>query len=178
MTDFPYKSAKELQDIADGSSGLPDDSGGMSLPMPSKRNEKLNIVVFFYGTSIAAGEWRIFPAHHVMHLDAQSGEVLDFRSIKPQDLGISHAPGQALYSAKFNPSPDPQAEKHYSKLDRFFKISPNVWNAYMEGKVRQETKPLVQEYVALFGEVAKAPLIPYYKALSPDFFRWLEDASR
>lgn len=178
MSTFPYKTAKELQAIADGNSGLPDDSGGMSLPFVDKSRGTLQVVFFFYGTAIGGGQYQIFPAHHVMRIDPLSGAVTQLAASQPRDFGLTDNPNQPLSSVVFDPRPDPDAARQFARIDRFMEISPRVWSAYASGKVAPDMKPVLKEYLQLFTDVAKVPLVRYYKAIGADFFTWLDGAAK
>ena len=148
--------------------------------LPNKLPQQLAVTLFFYRTSIGGGKYKIFPPHHIMELDPVTGAVIQFRASTPRDFGISQPPNEPIYAIDFKPKPDPNAKNFFAKAKRFDEISPTVWELYDTGKdnVDPGKRALIQEYRALFNEVAKKPLVPYYTALAPDFFRWLEAASK
>lgn len=172
-----FKFAKDLMDIADGRSGLPDDSGGMSFPVPQKLGGELSVAIFFFGTSAAGGKFRIYPPHHLMQLDPRSGEVRHFEARTPDQFGVNDAPGQPIAVSEIRPG---TGGEYQLKRTRFLEISPSVWELYSAGskKIAAHEVALVREYIALFNDVAKASLIPYYKAVAADFFTWLDGAAK
>lgn len=138
------------------------------------------VVVFFYDTSIGGGQWKIFPPHHVMALNPVTGEVENYKAITPSTLGINQRLDVPILAETLSPKPSLDGEKIFQKEDRLKKISPLVWEAYGLGQTQLEpkTKSLLREYSTLFFQLESSPpFIPYYKALSPNFFKWLEDAS-
>lgn len=177
MTEQRFKSAKELMDIADGRSGLPDDSGGMSFPVPVKSGRELGVAIFFFGTSAAGGKFRIYPPHHLMELGAASGEVRNFGARTPAQFGVNDAPEQPIAVSDIRPG---TGSEYQMKRVRFLEISPRVWALYGAGskKLSAEDVTLVREYAALFDAIAKEPLIPYYKAVGKEFFAWLDQMAK
>jgi len=59
-------------------------------------------------------------------------------------------------------------------------LSPTVWEAFAIGRIALDpaTDAVVKEYYGLFKEIAKKPLIPYYKAVATDFFSWLDKVTK
>ncbi|HUJ89552.1 MAG TPA: hypothetical protein VLX12_05090 [Syntrophorhabdales bacterium] len=175
-----FKTAKDLQSVADSESGLPDDTGGIGLLLPKKLPQQLAVTLFFYRTSIGGGKYKMFPPHHIMELDPATGAVIQFRASAPRDFGISQSPNEPIYVIDFKPKPDPNAKDFFAKAKRFDEISPAIWELYDTGEniIDPDKKAIIKEYRALFNEIAKRPLIPYYTALTPGFFKWLEAASK
>lgn len=177
MTEIKYLSAQELSGIADKKSGLPDDSGGMSLLFPKLISGKLYVMVFFYRSTIGS-QHRIYSPHYVMTLNPISGEAFERRKIVPRDLGFDNEATILIFDEKIEAKKkDPANESWAEKYHRLLEISPHVWSIYQNGSP-QNSAEVIREYKELFIRFSKAPLFPYYKALSPDFFNWLEEASR
>jgi len=63
------------------------------------------------------------------------------------------------------------SDEFWYLVDRFYAISPAVWQMYKTGSV--QNRDILKEYHAIFRRIAKAPLIPYYEAVAPDLFDWL-----
>jgi hypothetical protein len=179
-TDSHFKTAKELVGIADSSSGLPDDTGGMGLLLPKKLPRQLVVTLFFYGTSIGGGKSKIYPPHHIMELDPITGAVVQFRACAPRDFGMSQSANEPISVLDFKPKPDPNAKGFFAKATRFNEISPAVWDLYGTGTdmIDPTRKALVKEYRALFNDIVKKELVPYYTNLTPEFFKWLDAVSK
>jgi hypothetical protein len=54
-----------------------------------------------------------------------------------------------------------------------------VCEIYSRGEkiLKRSTLATIQEYKLFFDEVTPNPLIPFYKAVSPEFFEWLDRVS-
>lgn len=169
-----YKTVEEIIAIAEDRRREDEAS---SLPIPKKSGPELVVVLFIFNAGAAKGQWVVSPPREVMELDPRMGAVLNVTKVTPQYFGIDHPTNVSLSEKEIKPGGGGEYRK---KLERFKELSPLIWEFYAAGHIGADpkSKAFVIEYRSLFRDVAKEYFIPYYKALSPDFFRWLEDASR
>jgi hypothetical protein len=59
-------------------------------------------------------------------------------------------------------------------------LSPLIWEAFDSGSTNFNvpTTTIIKEYYTLFKKIVATPLLPYYHAVAPDFFKWLEAVTR
>ncbi|NLI82870.1 MAG: hypothetical protein GX443_14440 [Deltaproteobacteria bacterium] len=172
-----YKTASEIVGIAIGASGI-STGDAHTLPVPSKENSKLEIIMLLYREPTRRGDERIFPPHQMLAIDPMSGTVLRNLPCNPKMFGIdqtAHIP-----YVGFGLDPSMSAEVFWNKYDRFMEISSEVWKAYASGasNLSPQSTELVREYQEIFNMIGKKPLLPYYRAVAPDFFKWLEHVTR
>ena len=175
----PYMTASEIVGIAIKAypKGL---MTGMAiaLPIATKKKSKLQIIVLLYTESTKRGDETIYPPHHIVAIDPTNGKVLRNEPCTPQMFGLNQAVGIPVVG--FGLDPGLSAEVFWKKQYRFMEISSEVWKAYASGTphLPQESAQLVREYAAIFNMIAKKPLLPYYQAVAPDFFKWLDGVAQ
>lgn len=175
----PYMTASEIVCIATKAypKGL---MTGMAiaLPVATKKNSRLQIVVLLYKESTKRGDETIYPPHHILAIDPISGKVLRNEPCTPQMFGLNQAVGIPVVG--FGLDPGLSAEVFWKKHDRFMELSPEVWKAYASGAshLTQQGTQLVREYSGIFNIIAKKPLLPYYHAVAADFFKWLDGVAQ
>lgn len=179
MYENQFLPAKKLTSIAVDNwkaSGLPYGSGmGESSLIPLKSGFQLQVVIFFHRCWANYGIFTLFPPDHIMKINPVSGKVIQFGKCKHQDFGLKDAADKPLSQTDIRSDPDPNV-KVWKMEDRLNDISPVIWGLYDKGKVISDpkTRGLIREYHSLFSKLGPPALKPYYKAISPDFFAWLE----
>jgi hypothetical protein len=157
-----------------------------SLALPIKTGPQMLAVYFLYRAPFKINKPQpgkaittIYPPHRVVYQDAVSGQVVRVHECSPNDFGIDHPVGKPISENVIDFRPG-SGEQFFEQKDRFNAISPAVWAEYnsQKGTPDQRVQALVREYRDLFYTVAKPVLVPYYHAITPDFFRWLESASK
>lgn len=150
---------------------------GMSWLIPIRSESQLRIVVFFYGAGANYGIYTVFPPARIMKINPVNGKVIQFGKCSPKDFGLKDAADKPLLQTDMRSDPDPDPNvKVWKMQDRFYDISPVIWSLYDKGRIVSDhkTRELIREYHSLFNKLGHKILIPYYKAISPDFFAWLE----
>jgi hypothetical protein len=174
-----YMTASEIAGIAEAAyaDGL---STGMarSLPVAYSKNSRLQIVILFYREPAIKDVERMYPPHHIVAIDPTNGQVMKNGPCTPKMFGFDQA--VAAPTQGFGLDPGVSADVFWERYDRFMEISSVVWKAYASGSsdLTQQSTQIVREYYEIFNKIAKKPLLPYYRAVAPDFFKWLEKVAR
>jgi len=156
-----------------------------SFPVPKKTPPNIRAVSFLYRAPYnihlpnqGKAMIGVYPPHKVLIQDAHTGKVIRFADCKPQDFGIDHPPDGPLLESVIDFRPEGE-DPFWRQKEMFMKISPRVWEIYSRaGKTyAPSTAAMIQEYKFLFNEVIPRPLSPYYRAVSSDFFEWLDRGS-
>jgi hypothetical protein len=173
-------SVQELLTIAGRTSSrtLPVETA-TTLPLATMSEGELRVVILYYKESFLPGrDKKIYPPHHIMILDPLAGAVIRFGECKPKDFGLDRKPDEPEMG--YGLDPKISGDEFQAKKRRVLEISPAVWEAFASGGVPVDTKTraIVKEYYEIFEQIAKKPLVPYYRAVAQDFFRWLEAASK
>ena len=167
-----FKPASEIIGLAARHHGI---VGGEahSLPLPVRKGPALHGVVFFYGEGTRPGEEIIYPPHHVVTIDAESGAIVESRDCIPADFGVSQDPDARTEG--FGLDPDLTPDEFWDSFDRFLEISSAVWEIYATGAMSLDPRnvELVREYDSILRRITKEPLRPYCEAIAPDFYEWL-----
>jgi hypothetical protein len=173
-----FKSAQELRKEAGAvASGVLPDEVADTLPVPHRDGSGLIILILYYRESGPPNRRVVRPPDHAMHLDPVSGKVIRFWACRPEDLGIEKTV-KPVEGAGIRPGMTSQ--EFFEKRERFLDISPQVWHAFASGSSQFDasTETLLREYYRLFLEITKAEVAPFYAAAAPDFFGWLQRATR
>ncbi len=167
-----FKPTEEIIYIAQMSYGI-HTGVAMTLPIPTKIGQKVHITVFFYKEGMRPGEEIVYPPHHKITIGAATGNVIENTPVTPKDLGVPKALDAATEGYGLDPAMT--SDEFWNLVDRFFEISPIVWEIYKTGLTRPSNQELkvIREYNSIFRRIAKAPLLPYYKAVASNFLEWL-----
>jgi hypothetical protein len=152
-----------------------------SLPVPVlQKGGTLKIAAMYCRAEIveSGAGLQLWPPSRVAWIDARSGRLELLRAVTPADFGRSDDPDRPLGAVP--PPAERMGAEHQSALALFLQ----AFDAALPHFVDQTGRPSVEASLAarelgdLFGRVAEMPLRPYYRALSPKFFAWLEEAGR
>jgi hypothetical protein len=149
------------------------DATALPLPRAVRPDRPLRVVVLYYREGMRPGEETVFPPHHQVTLDATTGRVLESTPVTPAALGVARDPG--VPTRGFGLDPAMTASEFWERTDRLMELSAPVWALYATGAsaLDEGNRNLVAEYETCFRRIAKAPLLPYYEAISGDFLAWL-----
>jgi hypothetical protein len=169
--------AQEIRRIAGSTSGavLPDEDAD-TFPIPVRADGGVVILVMYY-KELGPPERRVVhPPHYAMYLDGETGKVLRFWAVTPDELGIRPplppVPGVGIDRTM-------SVEEHIRRRERFFDLSPDLWRAYAAGGtgVDPAVAAAAREYLDLFSTITKKEVAPFYVAASPAWFEWLRSVA-
>lgn len=171
-----FKSTREIFKIAYMNYEIHAGGEAQMLPLPTKIGETVYIVILYYNEPYHLGKEIVYPPHRKITINPATGEVVENTAVTPMDFGMSQdamAPTEG-----FGLDPDMTSDEFWYLRDRFFEISPLVWEMYNTEStdLRFQDMYILREYHAIFHRIAKAPLVPYYKAVASDMFDWLSKA--
>lgn len=171
-----FKSTREIFAIAEKNYQLHVGGEARTLPLPTKTGETVYIVMLYYLEPYHLGKEIVYPPHRKIVINPATGELVENTEVTPTDFGMSQ---DAMVPAEgFGLDPDLTSDEFWQLRDRFFKISPLVWEMYKNESThpRFQDMDILREYHAIFRRIAKAPLVPYYEAIASDMFDWLSSA--
>lgn len=172
-TPTPTVSAEEIQRIAGATSTavLPDEDG-QTFPIPVRVDGRVVILVMYFHVLGPRHRQVVELPYYAMHLDRETGKVLRFWLVTPDELGI-RAPLEPVAGAHDDPSVPWQ--EYVRRRERFLALSPDLWTAFAAGGTRPSpaVAAAAREYLDLFLAIATEAVAPYYPAASPAFFQWL-----
>ncbi len=177
------KSLNQLVSIAAKTAGMVIPSGcSHAFPIPVKFPPAIRTISFLYRASfdiLMPGHRKarivVYPPHKILVQDPYTGKVTRFADCSPRDFGIDHPLQTPLLKSVINFAPD--GEDLFTRHKQLFmKLSPKVWEIYSLAEMTYPDRwvKMIREYKLLLEEVIPKPLIPFYRAASPDFFEWLE----
>jgi hypothetical protein len=173
----PFMSAQEIREIAGRTAAavLPDEVAE-TMPVPRRKNDNVVLLIMYYTETGPPNKREVGLPHHAMELNPSSGDVLRFWACSPEELGIE-PPLSPVEGADI-----PQgmtSDEFVEKRQEFLDISSRVWEAYYHGdtQVSGPTADLVKRYYALFLEITKKEVAPYYVAAAGDFFNWVKSVT-
>jgi len=142
----------------------------MSLPVPVKRGEHILDAAFLY----AAGTFsplRPRPFASIL-LEPKSRAMLEYRNSYISDFADAlRCPMDRKldYSVPFAKTAKEQGELVEAINGLYKTVRELPWKA---GQTDEEQK-IAAEYRSYFFKAAAKDLLPFYEALSPEFFKWL-----
>jgi hypothetical protein len=167
--------AEEIRRIAGSTSSavLPDEDAD-TFPIPLRADGGVVILVMYYSETGRPGRRVVHLPHYAMILDGETGKVLRFWAVTPDELGI-RAPLTPVPGAGSDPAMP--VEERIRKRDRFLAISPDLWRAFAAGGKDPATAAAAREYLDLFLSLTKKEVAPFYVAASPAWFEWLRSVA-
>lgn len=145
-----------------------------SFPVPVKTDKGLRYLVMFYPASSpdgpAALEKDVYPPSAVARFDGDGGDVTcraagrlpksDF--LKPLGPQLSPKAARMTY------------EEYTARSERLFAALERSAKAFDAGKRDAPALEAAAEFRTLFAALAEPGLKAHYRALSPDFWAWVE----
>lgn len=148
-----------------------------SWPAPAMRDRVFG-AWFFYYTAFGpppAKEFNLYPPSWVAWLRFSDGSVQDLRRVSPRDVGLLAKEGEpfATFSWPKNLSYDLAEKKRAELFDSYDAVLPRFWEA-SGNKPTSSGKLRIQDFQGLFLELTPSPLLPCYRTLAPEFFKWTQ----
>jgi len=151
-----------------------------SLPVPVLQQGGLRIAALYCrGEIVESGAGlQLWPPSRVAWVDARSGRLELLRAVTPADFGRSDDPERPLGAVP------PPAERLGAEFQDATALFLQAFDAAVPhfvddaGRPSSEARLAARAFAERFARVAETPLRPYYRALSPKFFAWLEEAGR
>lgn len=164
-----FKSVKELVQIA--TENLPEGGGYPTYPIVTRIESQLQAVVGIYNQSLPNKKPMISPPHQIIYMDPRNGAIVKDEFCSPNSFGFNKNETEEEYI----PSPI-----SWDDLDRFNELSPVIWEAFdlSASSYNEYTINAAKDYAALLQKIVAKPLLPFYRAIAPDFFQWLEQVTK
>ena len=150
----------------------PDFSAAMLLPVPRIVGATVEAWVGYYIEWGLPGQRIVEPLSHLMRLSAEDGSLIALGPTSLARLGVA-VPPPPVPGVDFDPTLDGAG---YAQLEgHLLAISRSVWQMFVDGRppYSPAVAPILQSYREAFARVVKAPVAPFYIALSEDFFRYV-----
>jgi hypothetical protein len=150
-----------------------------SLPTPTFTREGFG-VAFLYCQSMVVEPRKglqLWPPSHTAIISAETGKLLRLATVDSATFNQSHASDKPM-GACLTP-PERLAEDYLVKLARYYEAYDDVCRSFAarEARVSHEAKIAAAVFQQRLTDVCEPPLAPYYRALSPEFFQWLDAAA-
>jgi hypothetical protein len=150
-----------------------------SLPTPTFTREGFGVAFLFCQSMVVEPRngLQLWPPSYTAIISAETGKLLRLASVSSATFNQSH-PADKPMGACLTP-PERLAEDYLAKLVQFYEAYDGAsrWFAAREPRVSHEAKAAAAAFQQRRAEVVETPLVPYYRALSPEFFQWLDAAA-
>lgn len=143
----------------------------MSFPVPVKKGVHILDAAFLYPAGLFS-PLRPRPFAAVL-LEPNSGAMLEYRNAYIHDFADSalYPMGIKLdYSVPFAKTAAEQGKLTETVNELYAAVRELAWKDALTDAERNTAA----EYRACFAQAVPKALLPFYRALSPDFFKWLE----
>lgn len=147
-----------------------------SYPVPVV-TQKVPALEFFMGPSQSRPEGPsvIFPPQMRLIFEISGGKLIKQAPTSSKDYGLTDSPNEPLGEHDLGPDLDIEGliahqVELYTHLDKIIDIYPE-----MPLEISSEYMESIIAYKKTFDIIAHKPLLPYYTATNPEFFRWIEE---
>jgi hypothetical protein len=144
-----------------------------SLLVPVKAKQGLRYRLVFYPTYTEKGkpssEAIALPAQVVVEFDMTTSSV---SCTRPR--GLPGKLGETLGRAVPSVATQISYDAYGVEEDRLYTLVEKVGAAFVAGKSDAATRKVAAEFRALFDRFSEPGLVSTYRALSPDFWKWLD----
>jgi hypothetical protein len=152
----------------------------VSWPVPVLQKGKLKVAALLGRGEIVESRQglQLWPPSHVAYVDCRSSRLELLRAVTPSDFGRIDDPLEPLGPSR---TPVERQSPEFVNATALFLQAFDAALPHFGDQARRLSPAATEaarELADLFGQVAEPPLLPYYAALSPAFFEWLEDANR
>lgn len=169
-----------VKDHADLVNVLPDEMG-ISFPVPLIQDDdmlSINMAFFhFYMNRINKKSYNISSPRHKTIVNYFDGIIVETYAANSASFGVEWDDSKPV--GEYIPEPDVSYEQQVKIRKRFFELYNIILPLYINknNQLNENNKELIFEYKTIFYKISHLPLLPYYKSLNPDFFKWLEKSS-
>lgn len=158
---------------------IPDELA-LSIPIPviqNKGEKKPKILMaffYYYMRGIPPGPYRISVPRYRLLVDLNTMNIISFSPVKDKDFGIEWPERKPV--GEYTPAPGLTMDAYKKKKARFYQLYEQMLPYFQEDKshLPDDQADAIIEFKTLFEELAHKPLHPFYKALNPAFFQWLD----
>lgn len=144
-------------------------------PVATRTDDGVRALVLYYRMVGPIPHGKPTLPTHAMWLDPKTANVVRFAAVTPEELGLR---------PPLDPVPGASADmsdilKYIAKRDRFFELSPGVWEAFDRSATSADTATDddVKEYWSLFLQLVHPEIAPYYTGAAKDFFDWVRSVA-
>lgn len=142
-----------------------------SYPIPLFVDGELRLAFLFYRKLVAPPADPILSVpRYVMQVDRATAEVVGITKVQPDFFGLP-APEDGVLGV-YKLAPKITVPIWHELRAQLFALYDRVLPAYDQGDAPEEQ--LLEEIRQAFLELAEQPLLPYYRAMGPDFFHWIQ----
>lgn len=147
----------------------------LSLPTLSTKDAHTHLEFFFYPVGGPIDNRQICPPYYRVIISLSDPEDIKYQPIQPNELGQAISPDELLGAEVLDNQPQDEYESQvktlYALTDRLVEIYPNPIETQSD-----TDRQVIENFRQHFHQIIQPPLLAAYKALNPDFFKWLEQA--
>ena len=146
-----------------------------SYPVPVQSEKGISVAFMYYMKKVAPPADPILSSpRFLMLVNPSDGEILQIKRVKPSNFGIDWPEEKPVGIYKL--APEITVEIFFKKRKQLFALYDKILPLYENSNtaINSEERKTLAEFYELFNELVEKPLLPYYKALNPDFFPWIE----
>jgi hypothetical protein len=147
----------------------------LSLPTLSIKDAHTHIEFFFYPVGGPINNRQIWPPYYRVISSLSDLENIEYQPIQPHELAQAISPDEPLGAEILDNQPRDEYESQlktlYALTDRLVEIYPKPIETQSDAD-----RQVIENFRQHFHQIIQQPLLPAYKILNPDFFKWLEQA--
>jgi hypothetical protein len=153
---------------------IPDELA-LSFPIPIYYfNRFLMAFMYFRKVGFPPARPKVYPPEYWVIIDPETKDIVELTTAKPEYIQITYLPNQPLGEHKLSL---PLSVKEYlEKKAMLYDLYDCILPLYKTAKnsLAEDEKQAIHQFYNIFNLLSEKPLLPFYRALNPDFFSWLE----
>ncbi|MBO0859038.1 MAG: hypothetical protein J2P21_11295 [Chloracidobacterium sp.] len=153
----------------------------LSCPIPIKIEDRIFLAFFFYPAGGPINDFKIWPPYYRVLADTESIENIQFTRVEPKDFGINFPNSQPLGNLDDEYLNGVTESEYKAMVERFFGLVDDIVRLYLKpsSELSAPAKDVVKQFHRLFYILAPKTklLLPYYRAMNPEFFDWIDEIS-
>jgi hypothetical protein len=157
-----------------------EDLAHQSLPVPVFTPKGFCMAFIYCHAELASdGQgMQLWPPDHQALMNAETGRFEELRTVASTTYDQSHAMTKPMGACPGEPQRE--QDEYLNKLVALYQAYDAILPSFAASPYAMPAaaRPAAREFERLFADVAEKPLLPYYRAVGHEFFRWLGSEGR
>jgi hypothetical protein len=148
----------------------------LSWPVPVKKADYMFLAFFYYPAGGPISDRKIWPPYYRVLADTELLVEIQFTPVEPKDFGINIPGNKPLGKQELSDLGDISMSEYQALVDQLYRLVDQMIPLYLESAATlgNRGRDVVRQFHKLFQKLSPKPLLPFYRALNPDFFSWID----
>ena len=149
----------------------------LSWPVPVKKGDRMFLAFFYFRVGGPISDRKVRPPYYRVLADTESIENIQFTPVEPKDFGINFPSDQPLGKEENENLSGVTRSEYEAMVEQFYSLVDEMVRLYMKfpSEMSVREKDAVAQFHKLFHILETKLLLPYYMAMNPVFFAWVDN---